>query len=90
MADYRFKFRRIASDREGYFYDRWDRAIPMSVETREQIAALVRAGAKRVTDRVRELHRDNASGLACVNCGEDYPCRTILLLDRIDTEMACE
>lgn len=68
-------------------------------ETRGQIAALVRAGAKRVTDRVRELHTEQfwrvydevwRTNPRCDECGQAYPCPTVRLLDQIDTEMACE
>lgn len=38
MAEYIFTFKVIASDREGYYYDRWDRATRHEVigETRKQ------------------------------------------------------
>ena len=38
-----FKFRRIASDREGYYYDRWDRAVPMTVVAETEAEARTKA-----------------------------------------------
>ena len=38
-----FAFRRIASDREGYYHDRWDRAIPVEVTAANQTEALEKA-----------------------------------------------
>jgi len=35
----RFDFRAAASDRTGYYYTRWDRAIPISVDAEDRAAA---------------------------------------------------
>lgn len=43
MSQSRFKFRRIASDREGYYYDRWDRAVPLSVIATDEPEARAKA-----------------------------------------------
>lgn len=62
-------------------------------------AAGVSAGAKAVTDRVRELHTEQFGNVhdevwrtnsRCDECGQAYPCPTVLLLDQIDTEMGGE
>lgn len=57
---------------------------------RDEAAKMLPVAVKAVTDRVREMHHVNANGLSCASCGEDYPCRTVLLLDQIDTEMGCQ
>lgn len=68
-------------------------------ETREQIAALVRAGAKAVTDRVREVHYEEFDSDSdevwringkCACCRFSYPCPTVRLLDQIDAELGGE
>ncbi len=43
MSESRFDFRRIASDREGYYYDRWDLAVPMSVVANTENEARTKA-----------------------------------------------
>ena len=78
MADYRFNFRRIASDREGYYYDRWDRAVPLSVVAESETDA--RQEARKVSGeppsgRFWKFHLDSIDAV---------------LADQIDAELGGE
>ena len=42
---YRFRLRRIERDSTGYYYPRWDRATPMTVEASTQDEAIDKARA---------------------------------------------
>jgi len=46
-----YAFRRIASDGEGYYYDRWDLAVPVSVEADTEAKA--RHEAARISGEPR-------------------------------------
>jgi hypothetical protein len=43
MTAARFDFLRIASDPHGYYYDRWDRAVPFSVVAADEPGARAKA-----------------------------------------------